>query len=299
MRLLASLTASLVLLLAISGCAGNAPTPPDGTTTPPPATLTTVPPVTPVQSTAPATPGSTTTVAPKSSSPVPTTPALPKLTVLVDSSRDGGVWWYPQSGSCDPAAYHQGKMLADYLRSLGFSVDELSQRTAVTPALLQKYDAVIRASGNNYDTSETAAYHTYVHGGGKLVLLQSYMRPGNRDKLAESFGIVFSGISGGDNVVARFSDHPITAGLYAFPYGTGSGVTSYPGEAQIVGWLSDRTFLDFNDNQIKDGDDYSGAPALGCMPYGNGRIVFFGCTIALYAPSVRPLVRNIFVWLTQ
>ena len=43
--------------------------------------------------------------------------------VLVDASKDGGVWWFPQGGSFDPDAYHQGKPLADYSPRLGIRRD--------------------------------------------------------------------------------------------------------------------------------------------------------------------------------
>jgi len=47
-----------------------------------------------------------------------------KPLILVDASHDGGVWWAGSSGF-DPTEPHQGKELADYIRSQDFQVDEL------------------------------------------------------------------------------------------------------------------------------------------------------------------------------
>ena len=40
-------------------------------------------------------------------------PKPPPDQILIDASRDGGAWWYPQAGPFDPDEYHQGKKLAD------------------------------------------------------------------------------------------------------------------------------------------------------------------------------------------
>ena len=45
--------------------------------------------------------------------------------VLIDASRDGGVWWFPQVAPFSAEAGHQGKALADHMRGLGYFVEEL------------------------------------------------------------------------------------------------------------------------------------------------------------------------------
>lgn len=50
-----------------------------------------------------------------------------RMRVLVDASKDGGVWWFPQADSFDPGEGHQGKALADHLRRLGYEVTELGR----------------------------------------------------------------------------------------------------------------------------------------------------------------------------
>ena len=68
------------------------------------------------------------------------------FSILVDASRDGGGWWFPQTPSlCDPDAHHQGKALADYLKSLGFTVTELCQGEMITPELLAPFDIIVQA----------------------------------------------------------------------------------------------------------------------------------------------------------
>ena len=66
--------------------------------------------------------------------------------VLVDASRDGGAWWFPQSSETgfSMSEPHQGKQLADYIRSRGFEVVELPRGRAVTDGLLNQYNKIIR-----------------------------------------------------------------------------------------------------------------------------------------------------------
>jgi hypothetical protein len=88
--------------------------------------------------------------------------------ILVDASRDGGVWW---SGKPD----HQGKALSDYLRSEGCNVTELPNGTKITPDVFAAYDIVIRASEyGEYSDSEIESYHDFVSSGGGLLLLGDY-----------------------------------------------------------------------------------------------------------------------------
>src|ERR1041384_4886026 len=51
--------------------------------------------------------------------------------VLVDASRDGGVWWFPQVAPFSGTDAHHGQALADAVRSLGFVVEELPRPFAI------------------------------------------------------------------------------------------------------------------------------------------------------------------------
>jgi ankyrin repeat protein len=64
--------------------------------------------------------------------------------ILIDASKDGGMWWYPQNGTFDVSANHQGRQLANYLKKQKMVVNELPRGAAITPDLLAGYDIVIR-----------------------------------------------------------------------------------------------------------------------------------------------------------
>jgi len=216
--------------------------------------------------------------------------------VLIDSSRDGGVWWFPQAGPFDPSLAHQGKAFADYLRSLGRGVDELPRPHVITPELLQDYALVIRTVGfGSYSTAEINAYTNYVQNGGRLLLLADHSA---NDALASSFGLQFEGITRGENKLNNYVAHPITQGVGELSYIAGSALTSYPGTAQIIGQLSNLSYLDLNNNSIQDPGELSGPDVLGLMDFGNGRIVFCGDT-NMWQSVPQPLTDNVLQWLLE
>lgn len=219
--------------------------------------------------------------------------------LLIDSSKDGGAWWYPQHGPYDPNQPHQGKRLADYLRCSGFTVDELPRGVEITSNLLNVHPLIIRANGSgSYSTDELAAYQEFIHKGGDLLLLSSFKLPGDTDALAESFGVRFAGISRGANVVNNFEPHPITEGISELSYIAGSGIVDYPSSATLLGRLSEDSYLDLNDNFEQDSGEPKAAPVLAGMQYGEGRIVFSGTTLMWYRVPP-PLLDNTLNWLTE
>jgi hypothetical protein len=195
--------------------------------------------------------------------------------ILIDSSRDGGLWWSPQLHPFDPSEEHEGKPLADYLKSLGYGVTELPRPTSIRSDYLELFDLVIRANGSSYATGQMAANPA--------------------DSLASSFGITFEGTTRGVNLMDRFIEHPITAGLIPLHY-IGSGITDSPASAEIIGYLSSGTYLDLNDNEQQDPGEPSGSGALGAMRDGRGKIVFSGDT-NLWQSVPQPLVDNTIDWL--
>lgn len=219
--------------------------------------------------------------------------------ILVDASRDGGVWWFPQwaqEGGFDFTLPHQGKDLADYFRSMGYRVDELPRPYFVTPALLQGYDIVVRASGfGSYAAEEIAAYQQYVQAGGKLLLLGDHMLNLADDPLALGFGLEFAGITRGENLLDSLVAHPITAGVGPLGYGVGSGLVAYPASAQLLGFLSVGSYLDVNENGVQDAGEPSAPPVLGILPYGTGRVVFCG-DVNMWEWIPQPLVQNVLAW---
>ncbi len=229
-------------------------------------------------------------------------PAKPRR-VLIDASHDGGGWWFPQKSDFSAGAAHQGKALADHLRSLGYRVTELPRDTRITAALLAGADLVIRDTGfGPYLPAEIDAYDRWVKTGGRLLLLVDH-HP--QDALAEHFGLQFRGIAripgpGPHNTTTRlnkFAPDPLTQGVDPLQYLGGSGLTGQPAEAKILGWLSTEDYLDLNDNNVKDPGEPVGPAALGVLPFGQGRIVFCGDS-NLWQAVPKRLIKNTLSYLT-
>lgn len=216
--------------------------------------------------------------------------------VLVDASRDGGVWWSPQAAGFDPVAPHQGKALADYLRTTGYTVEELPRSANITPALLAPNDFVIRAVGwGHYTSEEIAAYHDYVSAGGRLLLLADHALNAPTDQLALSFKIVFDGITRGANLLDDFGPHPITLGVTPLTYLVGSAVIGHP-SAQIIGKLSASSFGDLDNDGVLGPGEPAGPVVLGVLPWGDGVVVFCGDT-NLWETVPQPLTSNFLAWI--
>ena len=217
--------------------------------------------------------------------------------ILIDASGDGGTWWYPQSGTFDPNQDHQGKALADYLRSLGHDVTELPRPYTITAELLGDCGLVIRAGGfRGYSSDEITAYLDYVQGGGRLLLLGEHMINNPGDDLAAGFGLLFEGATQGENRMTNFTTHPISQGVGSVPYIVGAGLTSFPGTAQVIGSLSDLSYLDLDNSRTQDAAEPSAPPVLGVMDYGSGRIVFCG-DVNMWQSVPQPLTDNVVNWL--
>jgi hypothetical protein len=216
-----------------------------------------------------------------------------KQRILIDASRDGGLWWAPQAASFKITKPHQGKKLADHLRALGHKVKELPRPTTITPALLADFDIVIRVGGfTGYSPAEIEAYNAWVKDFGSLLLLADH-HP--HDGLASHFGLEFRSIVRGNEKLSAFKPHAITKGVTTLAYLAGSGLTAHPPNATVLGKLSTGSFLDLNDNQKKNANEPVAPAALGVMPFGEGSIVFCG-DANLWEKVPQPLVRNTLRW---
>ena len=217
--------------------------------------------------------------------------------ILVDASRDGGLWWFPQGGPFDPLAPHQGRALADHLRSTGYRVDELPRGASIDGEDLEGYDLVIRAGAMApYDTAEIAAYTTYVSAGGDLLLLSDHMLYAPPDDLAAAFGIAFTGITRGANTLGSYAAHPITAGQGPLAYMFGSAVTGWPSTATILGALSGTSFLDANGDGVHNPGEVTAPDVLGLLEHGEGQILFGG-DVNMWQSVPQPLLGNALLWL--
>ena len=165
--------------------------------------------------------------------------------------------------------------------------------TTITSSLLADFDIVIRAAAKGpYTASEIEAYDAWVKAGGSLLLLAEH-HPA--DALATHFGLIFQGITRGQQLLSTYAAHPLTAGTGPIFYGAGSGLTSHPPAASVLGWLSAATFLDLNDDGVKGPGEPSSPAGLGVMPFGKGKIVFCGDT-NLWTNVPQPLVKNTLHW---
>jgi len=115
--------------------------------------------------------------------------------VLIDASKGGGAWWFPQSPRTefDPNKPRQGKALADYFKGKGWSVHELPrEQEDMRSAFTRDTDVVVRyGEFKPHSANEAEAYRKFVEAGGSLILL---MKPvprfdGQPDRIAEAFGV--------------------------------------------------------------------------------------------------------------
>ena len=234
----------------------------------------------PVATTSTPGPGTGSPSAPGPNTPAPTRPDSggPGLRILVDASRDGGVWWYPQAGPFDTAAYHQGKALADHLRGRGHSVHELPRGGAITTGLLAPYQIVLRAGyfGAGYTAGELAEYEAFLAGGGVLWLVSEHSSWG--DALAARLGVPMSGSY--DGPATHFAAHPITEGVTSHPYIAGRALSgAIPDGVTVLGWLDAQRTL----------------AIMGTKALPKGKLFFLGDLNGLELVP-QPLVSNLLAW---
>lgn len=169
-------------------------------------------------------------------------PSGAALRVLVDASKDGGVWWAPQGPpDFDPDKPHQGKQLADYVRRKGNRVRELPREMDDMSGELHDVDLVIRLGDYKpHSPAETNAYQRFVEQGGTVLLVGKFFPKQTADPLVDAFQL-------------RFEE---TAGV----------ITKAPESVTLLDWL----------------DDQPESPAVfGTKSFGKGKIVFLSSTFVL------------------
>jgi len=193
--------------------------------------------------------------------------------VLVDVSKDGGLWWFPQAHTFNANAYHQGKHLADLMRAKGWKVIELPRGEVITFDKLREADIVIRPPAFfNYKADEVSAYQQSVLAGTRLILLGGGAT--DVDPIAEGFGLRFDSFNGFGSV-KQWTPHPLTANIQCcdLPW---TPLSEMPSSAVVLASL----------NQLEP----NRLPVLGYLPYGSGYVVFVGN--ALTHPSLFDSVTN-------
>ena len=217
----------------------------------------------------------------------PVTPPNTSKAILVDATRDGGVWWYPQSSATGFSSTndHQGKNLAYYLRGFGYQVDELPRGTVITKEILSKYSNIIRAGGfGNYTQQEIAAYEAFLSVSSSLLLLQDHLTNFTNDQLSVHLGVMFEGAQAG--TITSFVPHPVTAGVTSFPYMMGSVIRN-PDASKItvVGYLQETTTGESSINAV-----------MGILNHPTSKIFFIGDVNGLETIA-QPFTSNLVNWL--
>lgn len=231
--------------------------------------------------------------------------------ILVDGTHDGGVWWFPQSGTFDQEQYHQGTKLADYLRKSGFIVDELGRNTTISDAVLEGYGIVIRAGGfSDYTEGELQAYERALNRGISLLLLSDHKtHDTNGDRLAESLGLQIVGTvneyyaaNGAPMAdVTDFSEHTITSGIEAInniPAASALINEEMNKEIKVLGRFSDEAFADLNFDGIRDQDEPVAMAFMGILNHPSSK-VFFMTDINSIQRVPEQLVDNIKNWIKE
>lgn len=207
--------------------------------------------------------------------------------ILIDASKDGGGWWFPQGPATGFVAtnYHQGTNLAIYLRSLGYRVDELSRGAVITTELLNKYSKIIRPSAFfNYTLAEVAAYETFLSRPTSLLLMSEHMMYTVNDRLSAHIGLNFEGVVYGP--ITSFQAHPVTAGVNSISYVAGSVIKSWdPSKITVLGTLN-----------LPGGGEGSAAGAMGIVHHPSSKIFFIGDIGAIENLS-QPFTSNVVKWL--
>ncbi len=220
--------------------------------------------------------------------PPSTPPAGGSNAILVDASRDGGVWWFPQyeATGFSATAHHQGKALANYLKSLGYKVDELPRGITISGDLLGRYKYVIRAGGfGTYSTGEIDAYTSFLQkDSSSLLLIQDHLSIGANDPLSISLGVMFEGTAQG--TISYFAQHPVTAGVHSIPFIAGSVVSNPdPQKITLLGSLNPSA-----------GEEGLTSGVMGIVHHSRSKIFFLGDMNGLESVP-QPFTQNLVKWL--
>jgi len=205
--------------------------------------------------------------------------------ILVDASRDGGGWWFPQrdGNTFDPSIWHQGTGLVEYFKSLGYTVDELPRGATVTKEMLRKYRRVVRAGyyGLSYTKDEIEAYQEFLKGQNALLLFTDHSASPATDQLTSLLGLQLEGIYFGP--ITRFNKHEITTNVTSLIFNAGS-VIKNPDADNIT------VLAYYDDANLKN------AAAMGILKHRSCKIVFIGDINGL-EQIPQPLTDNLVKWL--
>ncbi len=200
----------------------------------------------------------------------------PTTKIVIDASRDGGTWWFPQRESgFDSSKPHQGKALVEYLKKFTPTVVEIVQGGVITNQLTDATVVVrFNVNGEPYSPQEVTAYKNYVENGGRVLLVYAAPVKGPPDAVAETFGIRV-GQRAETPFIKKWANDPITVGLKDVPFTCGSVISVYPKTAIQLGMMA------------------NGQSVFGVVEVGKGKVVYLGSIAPLLSMS-QPFVENVF-----
>jgi hypothetical protein len=186
------------------------------------------------------------------------------IRVVIDASHDGGAWWFPQGTQFDPRLPHQGSPLAEHLRGRGWEVVEVPRGTKIVNQLRGASIVVRLNLFGGYEDSEVAAYQSFVKSGGRLLLIEGYVRDGeaNKDSVARLFGVRFEGVVN-EPMIDRVVAGTFMQGIDLLGFQIGSIVVAYPKSTQPLAYLSKDRLV------------------MGTFRYGRGRVTFLSSIYAV------------------
>lgn len=194
--------------------------------------------------------------------------------IIINGSKDGGGWWFPQDIDCDPNIDHQGKATVDTLKSYGFSVYEIGKREFVdmnnfkVPSLL-----FIAGCYRSFSENEIQQILNYLNDGGNLLILLDHT-PNN--SLTHALNLDFQDINDAGAII-EYESHPISVGLESGLMVAGvSAITNIDEGISVIARFGESTFFDTNGNYIQDPDEINNPIFMGSKNYGKGKIVFCG-----------------------
>lgn len=182
-----------------------------------------------------------------------------KIKIVVDASRDGGTWWFPQEKKgFDPSKPHKGKFLADYLRTRCQEMLEIAPGEVVVDQF-KDASLVVRFNsyGARYWPEEVAAYKDYVVKGGRVLLVYGAPLKGSTDAVADELGIRF-GQGAQTPYIKKWAVHPITTGLKDVPFMTGSVISGFPESSMQLATMA------------------NGQSIFGMANVGKGKVIYLG-----------------------